>query len=29
VPGDLVAQATLLVCFGLWLRADLMLFRAR
>ena len=27
VPGDLVAQATLLVCFGLWLRADLMLFR--
>jgi len=29
VPGDLVQQVTLLVCYALWLRADLLLFRAR
>lgn len=28
-PGDLVQQITLVVCYSLWLRADLMLFRAR
>lgn len=28
-PDVLLQQLTLLVCYGLWLRADLMLFRAR
>ncbi|MGZ3218197.1 hypothetical protein ACNR9W_016855 (plasmid) [Paracoccus sp. T5] len=28
-PAILVQQLTLLVCYALWLRADLMLFRAR
>ena len=27
--GVLIQQATLLLCYSLWLRADLMLFRAR